>query len=155
LKASQRRRATAVLVGVLALAALAGCLENPTGPQATTTVERKRIDWVGLSFEQARARAAAEDKLVLVYAMAQWCPWSRRMNRETWADRSVVGWVSGHAIALRWDVEDTTVSMPIEGIHGVPTVVVFRGDTELARQLGYLSPMEFLAWLKSVPELGS
>ena len=54
-----------------------------------------------LSFEEARARAAAQDKYLLVDATAIWCHPCRQMDATTWLDPRVATWCKEHANSKR------------------------------------------------------
>jgi len=72
------------------------------------------------------------------------------MDESTWNDPSVVTWVNQHAIAVQVDVdEQPRVAGPLE-VTTLPAVLVFQGDREVDRLVGYRTPAELLSWLDRV-----
>src|SRR5689334_1068796 len=102
------------------------------------------------SFSDARSRAEKQGKLLVVDAMAQWCPSCQTMDRSTWRHTDVVEWFAAHAIAVRVDVDQEARLGAELNIQAMPTVVVFRGERELNRAVGLLSSAELLSWLRGV-----
>ena len=134
------------LFAVLAIIALLpGCSDDPPPSQPNPVVQNESIDWVPLSFEQAQALAVVEEKVLLVYMAASWCPHSARMERGTWVDPSVIAWVHDAAIAIRWELGGGTW-MPVP-IGAVPATAIYAGEVEIARHEGYSTAPEFLEWL--------
>jgi thiol:disulfide interchange protein len=90
---------------------------------------------------QAFARAAEEDKLVMVKYGADWCPPCKAMKREAFNDASVAELLEG-VIVVDIDVDNPGddaefVSMNKTG-NSIPLVQVFRADgTKLGEFLGY------------------
>ena len=59
----------------------------------------------GYSFDEAKQKAQAEGKLLLVDAMATWCPPCRKMEATTWVDSAVQEWIKENVIAVQIDVD--------------------------------------------------
>lgn len=146
-------RSKGLLVVFAALFAFAGCSDDPPPTKPNVDDQNGSIYWEQMTFEQAQAYASAEEKFLVVYAMASWCPWCARMSQETWVDESVVAWVRDRAVALRWETDADPGAMPIS-LRVLPTVIVYAGQTEVARQEGFLAPAEFVPWLESITATG-
>lgn len=98
-------------------------------------------------YEADHAAAAAGGKLHLVYATASWCPPCQRMKQTTWVDSGVVSWLREHAVVTAMDVDEQASRARSLRISAMPTMVLFRGDQEIARTVGYQSPQGLTSWL--------
>lgn len=105
-----------------------------------------------LSYEEARARAAEQQRLFLVDATAVWCAPCKMMDRTTWVDQDVTAWLDEHAIAAQIDVDEEGLLAHDLGISALPTIIAIRGDEEVDRAVGYKDPEQFLDWLADVRE---
>ena len=129
----------ALLIAGASLLAACGS-SRPKGP----------LPFTAHSYEDASRAAVAQHKLLLVDAMASWCPPCQQMERETWPDAAVGAWLAAHAIAVQVDVDehkDVARSLRIEAM---PTLILFRDGAELGRTVGGMGPEQLLAWLASV-----
>lgn len=105
-----------------------------------------------LSFTEARALAVEEGQLLVISASAEWCGPCKKMDRTTWVDDDVERWMKEHAIAIQIDVDvETDVARELE-IRAMPTVVVYRGDEQFDRHVGYQDAPHLLRWLEGVRE---
>jgi thiol-disulfide isomerase/thioredoxin len=104
-----------------------------------------------LSYENARKQADKAGKLFIVDASAEWCGPCKMMDSDTWVDATVVAWIKANAIACQIDVDERKdLSKDVLKIRAMPTVIVFRGDKELARSVGYLKPDPMMEWFEGV-----
>jgi len=103
-----------------------------------------------LPYEEARGKAAEEDRLLVVDATAEWCAPCKRMDRTTWVDEDVVAWLGEHAVAVQVDVDERRPLAQSLGIRAMPTIIAFRGEKEVDRVVGYRGPEELLGWLADV-----
>ena len=103
-----------------------------------------------LSVEAARAKAVEEEKLLLIDFTAVWCGPCQRMEKETWVDAGVLGWLADNAVSIQVDVdEQQDVARRFE-IEAMPTIVALRDGEEFDRSVGYKDAAGFLAWAKDV-----
>jgi len=93
--------------------------------------------FAGVSYEDARARAEREGKLLVADYKAAWCGPCRLMDRTTWRDRDLAAWLSQHAIAVEVDVDRHPDLAQAAGATSIPLVVVTRAGDEVARLVGY------------------
>ncbi len=103
-----------------------------------------------LGYEAAGARAREDGLLLLVDATAEWCGPCQRMERETWAKSAVIEALDGAALAVQVDVDEQPEVARALGVSAMPTVVVFRDGTEVARKVGYMGEAAFLDWWAGV-----
>lgn len=98
----------------------------------------------------ARRRATSEGKLLLVDATAAWCGPCQMMDRTTWLDADVIGWLAERAIAIQIDVDAEKELARQLRIQAMPTMIAFVNGEELDRTVGAKKPKELLAWLEGV-----
>ncbi|HZM00552.1 MAG TPA: thioredoxin family protein [Planctomycetota bacterium] len=132
---------TAPLVLVCALVSLLLWSSRPETESSTKVFST-------LPYAQAAVQAQACGKLLLVDAMASWCPPCKQMDRETWPDAKVSVSIADHAIAVQFDADHEPELASRFRIEAVPTLIDLRDDEELDRHVGGLRPGELLAWLK-------
>lgn len=104
-----------------------------------------------LSLSEARKQAAKSTpaKLVLVKATAVWCGPCKRMDRTTWREERVVEWVNANAIAIQVDVDKQPEVAKQLGVSAMPTMLLFRGEQELDRTVGFQSGDALLKWVNN------
>jgi thiol-disulfide isomerase/thioredoxin len=102
------------------------------------------------SFADALAASKTSGKLLLLDATASWCQPCQVMDRMTWVDQKVVGWLREHAIAIQLDVDQEKETATALRVRSMPTVIVFRAGDEVDRVIGLKKPAELLAWLEGL-----
>jgi uncharacterized protein YyaL (SSP411 family) len=100
------------------------------------------------SLEEARAEAARNGKLVLVYLWHHNCGGSRTMGTETYPDGAVQSYVENHFIPVRFNVLERPEAEDRFNSGWTPTIIVedARGR-EHRRSQGYLGPERFIGEL--------
>src|SRR3978361_1598221 len=90
------------------------------------------------------ARAAKENKFVVVSLQSWWCRWCHVMNRETWADPEVRGVLKDKFIPVYVDQDSRPdISQRYER-WGWPATIIFGPDgAEIAKLRGFYSPQFF------------
>ena len=63
------------------------------------------VDWQEWG-EDAFARAAAEDKPILLDIGAVWCHWCHVMDRESYEDPALAAWINQHFVAVKVDRDE-------------------------------------------------
>lgn len=134
-------RLTATLAASIAATALAGDIEAP---------------FRDLTFEQAAARAAEQDKAVMIDFFTTWCGPCKRLDAETWTDPSVRSWLEDRTIPLKLDAEIETQLADRYAVRGYPTVIFIDADgEEIERLIGFLPPQDFLEQAGLILDAGS
>jgi thiol:disulfide interchange protein len=63
------------------------------------------INWQSWS-NSLFAKAKKENKQVLVYVKASWCPWCQKMDRTTLADPTIIALINKRFVAVRFDIDN-------------------------------------------------
>ena len=101
-----------------------------------------------------RKRSIDENRVHVVYATATWCPPCKKMKATTWVDSDVVAWLGANAVVTPLDVDEFQSDAARLRVRAMPTIMVFKGSTEVARTVGYQDPSSFRGWLESSTGLG-
>ncbi|MGH7242491.1 MAG: thioredoxin family protein [Phycisphaerales bacterium] len=101
-----------------------------------------------LTLEAAQKQVAGTDKLLLMKFTADWCMPCKAMDQTTWRDDKVVAWVKEHGVAIEVDVEKQREVSKTYQISAMPTMVMLKGGTEIARKTGYTDAEQTLKWLE-------
>ena len=96
-----------------------------------------------------RKRLIDENRVHVIYATATWCPPCKQMKKTTWVDDDVTAWLSANAVVTPLDVDQFQSDAARLRVRAMPTIMVFKGSTEVARTVGYQSPAAFRGWLES------
>ena len=108
------------------------------------------VDWVAWS-DAAFARAAAEQRLVLLDLGAVWCHWCHVMEETTYRDPKVVELLGRHFVSIRVDQDSRPDLSNRYEDYGWPATIIFdaRG-LELVKFSGYIAPERMTALLDAV-----
>ena len=106
--------------------------------------------------EATFARAAREQKFVIVSLQSWWCRWCHVMNRETWANPEVRGILKDKFIPVYVDQDSRPdISQRYER-WGWPATIIFGPDgAELVKLRGFYSPQFFSPILTATIEVPS
>jgi thioredoxin-related protein len=118
---------------LLALASAIACQQYDSSP------------WFEGDFESARAKAEAEETVVMIEFYAEWCSWCKRLEKETFS-RNDVRRELGSLVAMKVDAEKEGIELAERfQVDSYPTMVFVEADgTEIDRIVGYLPPESFL-----------
>ncbi|MEC9374367.1 MAG: thioredoxin family protein [Planctomycetota bacterium] len=106
----------------------------------------------GLTLEQATSEAAGGDRLVFVYATADWCGPCQAFKRGALSDGQVEAWIEQHAAPVYLDVDERPEEAARLGVRSIPAVFVFDGATLIGRASGVMSASALLEWLEGQRE---
>ncbi|MHC4082779.1 MAG: thioredoxin fold domain-containing protein [Planctomycetota bacterium] len=153
-----------VVVGVCALSAL-GCgqaeaeastrARGPSVPQPSAEPKPELpaapvpAVFTKMSYAEAKRTASGSGRFLVVAGVDPWGSGGRMMDETTWSDPRVVAWIRRRAIAVRVDVMRDRERARELGIRVGPTIIVFSGNREIDRAVGYETPDRFLSWLEA------
>ena len=103
----------------------------------------------GLSLEEAANQAMADDRLVFVFATAEWCGPCQSFKRGALADARVEAWVARHAAPVYLDVDERPAEAARLGVRSIPATFLIDGQDVLGTAVGAMSAEALLEWLNS------
>ncbi len=105
------------------------------------------IDFFHGTWEEVQAKAAEEDKFIMVDGFTTWCGPCRKMSSITFKDERVGRFFNKHFINYKLDMEkgEGPSFRKKYNIRGYPTVIFFASTaSEKGRFSGYRNPLQFL-----------
>lgn len=81
-----------------------------------------------LNYREAKAVSRHQDRPLLVYFAAAWNNASVRLDRETWADRRVRGYLDGHLVSARVDMQEMPAVAEHFGVREPPAILFLAPD---------------------------
>jgi thioredoxin-related protein len=107
------------------------------------------INWY--TYNEGITLAKTEGKKVLLFFYSEWCPYCKKMLRETFQDSSVVSYVRENFIAIELDFDKDTKIVSRYGVRILPsTFFLIKSGERIGPLLGYIPPDQFLSMLKGV-----
>lgn len=101
--------------------------------------------FVDLGFDEARALAKQEDKLLMIDFFTTWCGPCKKLDAVTWPDARVQRWLLENVIAIKIDADQDARTKSLYEVDLYPSLVFTTPDgLELGRFKGFLSPEKFL-----------
>ena len=116
-----------------------------------------QIDFKYGSWQEIQAMATEQDKRIMVDAYTDWCTWCQVMDRNTFTDEEVAGFVNEHFVAWKLNMEEGFgVDMAMKyRVMSYPTILFFNNDGELVhKSMGYQDADEFLSEAKEAADSG-
>lgn len=99
-----------------------------------------------ITFDQAKAAAQDEKKVVLIDFFTAWCGPCKKLDETTWKDEGVVKWIGDHCVALKLDAEKNADLAKSFHVEAYPTVLLLKADgSVIDRMVGYKDAKEFLS----------
>jgi len=137
---------------LIVLLPLAACTRSEGGSSGAP-VPGDGVAFAAGGFDEALARARAENRLLLVDVYTDWCGWCKKLDREVFGDRRVAeaardlvavrvnAEMGGEKVAERFDVQ------------GYPTVLFVDGSGKVVKRIdGYVDVQEMLRILSALPK---
>ena len=101
-------------------------------------------------FDSALAAAKKDGKIVVVDFYTTWCGPCKKLDRETWPDEKVAGWLADNAIFIKIDAEKEASLASRFRVSAYPTIVFLDAEGEVLRTvIGFQSPRGFLKAAKA------
>ena len=123
------------------VALLGGCASQPL---AAASIEWQ--DWNAATF----TRAKAENRLILVDVVAEWCHWCHVMDKTTYADADVAAAIAADYVAVRVDSDARPDVAARYREWGWPATAILTPDARpVLERAGYQQPDEFVQLLRS------
>lgn len=118
--------------------------------------------WID-NFEQAKAEAKKENKLILAdFTGSDWCGWCIKLDEEVFSKKEFKDYVKDKFVLLELDfprqkkipaaIKEQNDKLAKEyGVRGFPTVLVLDADGKVVEQLGYMpgGPSAFIKALEA------
>lgn len=118
-------------------------------PLFTLAAERASF-FSALSFDPAREKAAAENKIVFIDFYTTWCGPCKELDATTWRDPAVSALLAEKAVSLKIDAEKERELARRYKINAYPTLLLLKPDgTEIDRLVGYRDAPKFIAELNA------
>ena len=100
-----------------------------------------RLPWIQ-SYEQALNQAQLEGKLILAYLFTDWCGYCKKMEAETFTDKTVIDEMSDRYVWLKLNAETDEEGRQLQGrfnITGYPGMLLLDGEgQEMGRISGFV-----------------
>jgi thioredoxin-related protein len=113
----------------------------------------QKVNFIDNNWNEARAKAASENKLLFVDAYTDWCYWCKVMDKKTFTDAGVIQLMNEKFVSLKLEMErdyGTTVAMKYR-VTGFPTFLVFAADGSLLYKVsGYQEVDAFKSFLNKI-----
>ncbi len=153
-----------VIMGSIVFALAVGCAGTPTTTTDTRATDTRATPlshgdavrwapWAPSTF----ARAKAEDRLLIVTVVTEWCHWCHVMDQRTWGDPDIAALVDARFVAIRVDADARPDLAERYLDHGWPAIALLTPDAQpITEWKGYQEARRFesqlLAYLKDKDE---
>lgn len=152
-----------VVIGCIALTLFcAGC--GRTAPLSLAEEQTAaKLDWLA-NFETAKAKARAENKMVLLdFTGSDWCPPCKMLKKEVFSQPQFADYAAKNLVLLEIDFPRFTKQSDEEkaaneklagefGVEGFPTIVILDSSGKVVGQLGYM-PAGATAFIAALEKL--
>lgn len=118
-------------------------------------ISEKGIEFHHGNWDEALARAKAENKLIFLDIYATWCGPCKLLKKKTFSDESVGSYYNDKYInvALNGEEGDGKLLAQQYAIKGYPSLLFINGEGKLvAKSAGYVSPEDFLDMGKQIDD---
>lgn len=121
---------------------------------AVSAADEESIKWY-TNFDEAKAAAAKENKLIFADMYAEWCPPCKMLDTTTWVDPGVVKLLNTEFIALKMDADKEPDFLEKYSDGSLPTLAMIDAKGRLLESgVGYLDPAAFQEWIGEARHAG-
>ncbi len=137
-------------LGVVCLGAVGCATSNPPAQTPATQPAATALHWEKWS-DDLFARAARENRFVILDLEAVWCHWCHVMDEKTYHNPAVIKLLNDHYICVRVDQDSRPdISNKYED-YGWPATIVFNSKGgEIVKRRGYLPPEQMASMLQAI-----
>ncbi len=106
-----------------------------------------RINWV--PFSTGMAQAKSENKPLFLYFHADWCGYCKKMEKETFRDRSVKACLDAGFVSIKVDFDTQKALAKKLGVRGLPTIFILDARGRTSGPIpGFISAKQLLKLLE-------
>ena len=103
------------------------------------------------SYDEGIHLAKIEKKKIFISFHANWCTYCKKMDKNTFTDKSVISYLNKNYICIKVDYDREKNIVSKYNVKAIPdTWFVTEKGEGIGNQLGYLSPKKLLLMLKYV-----
>ena len=137
---------------LIVLLPLAACT-RPEGGADGVPAPGDGVAFAAEGFDEALARAQAENRLVMLDFYTDWCGWCKKLDREVFGDRRVAE-AARDLVAVRVNAEKGGEKVAERfDVQGYPTVLFVDGSGKVVKRVdGYVDVPEMLRILSALPK---
>lgn len=163
--ASHRATLVALTLALLVLPLAGPAQADPSkpnkAPSAGDEKSSKKLEWLG--FDAAADKAARQNKHLIVDVYTTWCGWCRVMERETYANPEVAGYLTDNFVLakvngespnkLHWRGEELSERQFARkvGVTGYPATFFMKPDAQMLGGVpGYIKAPDFMIYSRYV-----
>ncbi len=152
MKSLPRRAPRILAVALLALLPAVAC-SRPEGSADTAIASGSGIAFSPGGFDEALARARAENRLLLVDVYTDWCGWCKKLDREVFADGRV-GAAAKDLVAVKVNAEKGGEEIARRyRVRGYPTILFLDGAGKVVERIdGYVDAGEMVKVVSALPK---
>jgi len=106
------------------------------------------------SFTEVLAKAKAENKIVMIDFITDWCIWCKHLDMRVYSNADVISYASTHQVNWKTDAEKEGKDLAKQyNVTGFPTLVFVDGDgKEIDKIVGFYPAKDFLEKIKLINE---
>ncbi len=109
------------------------------------------INWQ--SYDQGRAIAKYENKIIFLHFYADWCYYCKKMENETFKDHKIIEYLNRNFVSIRLNADKEKKLASEYGCRGLPFSLFLASKGEpLGNFPGYSPPEKFIKFLMKAEE---
>ena len=118
-------------------------------PYVSAKESPKAINW--LTFDEAQKKGQDQSQKFFLYFYADWCGYCRKLEQQTFTDKSVADYINANFIPVRINSDRLPKVAARYGVQGFPDLRFLNAKGEnIARWPGYIEADKLLPLLKYI-----